>query len=127
VKKVFVVLALVLAVLLFGCTQQYSSSQQDSSSFLTSPLKVGSGGFTTTQKNAIDLCVASCSSAIANHTDLINGPCLGVIQDDWVCDVAHSPRQAVDNLLENQCADYRTGNAHHFVEVDENCNVITVR
>ena len=30
--------------------------------------------------------------------------------------VAHSPREAVDDLPENQCADFR-GGAHHFVEV----------
>jgi hypothetical protein len=42
----------------------------------------------------------------------------------WVCDVAHSPREAIDNQPENQCSAYREGKATHFVEVDLNCNLI---
>ena len=41
-----------------------------------------------------------------------------------VCDVAHSPREAVDDLPENQCADFREGRAHHFVEVTPDCRFI---
>ena len=33
-------------------------------------------------------------------------------------DVAHDPRQAVDDDPANQCAAYRSGEAHHFVELD---------
>ncbi len=44
---------------------------------------------------------------------------------DWVCDIAHSPRQSeIDDLPENQCSAYREGRAKHFVEVDMNCNLI---
>ncbi len=61
--------------------------------------------------------------------DLSSGPCLSDDNpswnvSDWVCDVAHSPRQSVDNLVENQCSAYREGLAKHFVEVDTNCNLI---
>ena len=61
--------------------------------------------------------------------DLSDGPCLsekttGWNIDDWVCDVAHSPRTAVDNLPENQCKDFREGRAHHFVEVGPDCEFI---
>lgn len=62
-----------------------------------------------------------------------NGPCLaeagqkGLVTDwsyykNWVCDVAHEPRQPVDDLPENQCASFGPG--RHFVEVDMGCNVI---
>ena len=55
------------------------------------------------------------------------GPCLSnKIIPDWVCDIAHSPRQDVDNDPANQCEAFRTGQAHHFVELDGNCNVIKV-
>ena len=43
---------------------------------------------------------------------------------DWCVDVAHDPRQPVDNLPENQCRSYREGKVHHFVELDPEGNVI---
>jgi hypothetical protein len=41
-----------------------------------------------------------------------------------VCDVAHSPRQEVDNNPHNQCQSYLIGQAHHFVEVTPECRLI---
>ncbi|MEW5955142.1 MAG: hypothetical protein AB1626_01225 [Candidatus Micrarchaeota archaeon] len=77
------------------------------------------------EQNARLACEQLCSQAKAAGTSLANGPCLGQLStqglSDWVCDVAHSPRQDVDNLVENQCAAYRSGAATHFVEVDEQC------
>ncbi len=67
------------------------------------------------------------NQAIAEKTDLSNGPCLGKIADDWVLDIAHLPRQPVDNLPENQCAEYREGRAHHFVEMSPRGEIITVQ
>lgn len=78
----------------------------------------------TTVKTVEDVCIEICNSA---KQDLTDGPCLGnPIPEfsDWVCDVAHSPRQDLDNLPENQCSVYRSGQAHHFVEVDPDCNLI---
>ena len=79
----------------------------------------------TTQNNEI---VARCIELCRSYPDsLENGPCLSNnIAPDWVCDVAHSPRQAVDNLPENQCSAFREGKAHHFIEVDENCELIKI-
>jgi hypothetical protein len=56
--------------------------------------------------------------AIAEGRDLADGPCLGVVLDNWVADVAHSPREEVDDRPENQCEAYRSGEAEHFVELD---------
>lgn len=50
--------------------------------------------------------------------DMSNGPCLGKIADDWVLDIAHNPRQPVDNKPQNQCQDFTEGKAHHFIELD---------
>ena len=77
-------------------------------------------------------CTLLCNAAKKNGIPLQNGPCLSDIYaaewnvPDWVCDVAHAPRQPVDNLPENQCTTFRDGKAHHFVEVDENCNIIRI-
>ncbi len=81
---------------------------------------------------AIDSCRTLCKFAKSEGLSLSNGPCLSDAYadrwdvPDWVCDVAHVPRQPVDNLPENQCTPFREGKAHHFVEVDENCQVIRV-
>jgi hypothetical protein len=58
------------------------------------------------------------AAAKAGGVDMSNGPCLGTVSPDWVADVAHDPRQAVDDDPANQCAAYRSGEAHHFVELD---------
>ncbi len=57
--------------------------------------------------------------------DLSNGPCLGTI-DDYVIDIAHNPRQEVDNLAENQCEAYRNGSAKNFIELDEQGEIIRI-
>jgi len=57
--------------------------------------------------------------------DLSDGPCLSnEVISGWVADIAHNPRQAVDNLPENQCSAYRDGTAKHFVEIDLEGNLI---
>jgi hypothetical protein len=56
--------------------------------------------------------------ARAAGVDMTRGPCLGVIQPGWVADVAHDPREDVDDEPANQCAAYRSGVADHFVELD---------
>lgn len=74
---------------------------------------------------AIQKCVNLCKEK--QDINMSNGPCLSNnITSDWVCDIAHNPRQDIDNLPENQCEAFRQGKAHHFVELDENCNIIRV-
>ncbi|MEM2874109.1 MAG: hypothetical protein QW063_01500 [Candidatus Nanoarchaeia archaeon] len=73
------------------------------------------------------LCIAACKEALDASVNLENGPCLldPIPQNpNWVCDVAHSPRQAVDNLPENQCSAFRNGTARHFIEVTPSCELI---
>jgi hypothetical protein len=78
-------------------------------------------------KTPTDLCTAKCRQALSNNVDLSSGPCLSnQITVDWVCDVAHNPRIETDNLLENRCEAFARGEAHHFVELNTECNVIQV-
>ncbi len=59
------------------------------------------------------------------EADLSSGPCLSnKVIPDWVADIAHNPRQSIDDLPENQCSAYRDGTAHHFVEIDPDGNLI---
>ena len=63
----------------------------------------------------------------AGDKDFLSGPCLAEeIIPDWSCDIAHEPRQEADDEHENQCASFRNGLTHHFVEVDGNCNTLQV-
>jgi len=99
---------LILLVLVSGCAQQGS---EDTEFF---------------KQAAIDACIDICNS-VKDTQDLSDGPCIGdpiPEHGGWVCDVAHDPRQPVDNLPENQCSAYKEGIAKRFVEVDENCNLI---
>jgi hypothetical protein len=76
------------------------------------------------QDGIVSSCTQLCRQEKNKGTDLSAGPCLSnSIAEDWVCDVAHSPREDVDNLPENQCSAFGK-TANHFVEVDVNCSLI---
>jgi hypothetical protein len=56
----------------------------------------------------------------AGRPDLDEGPCLSESLpglSDWAVDIAHDPRQPVDDRPANQCQSYREGRTHHFVEL----------
>jgi len=78
----------------------------------------------------VQTCIQACETALQENHDLSAGPCLldpETDNPDWVCDVAHQPRQSSDNLLENRCASFAAGRAHHFVEVTPACQLISSR
>jgi hypothetical protein len=94
-------LALLAAVLIAGCGA--GSPSQD------------------TRDRAVSAAMAAYRQAKADGTDLSRGPCIAEQLPglpDWVADVAHNPRQPVDDQPANQCKRYRNGQAHHFVELD---------
>ena len=62
------------------------------------------------------------NEAVSKNMDLSSGPCLGTIANDWVLDIAHLPRQPIDDLPQNQCQ-----NVHHFVEMSPKGEVIVVQ
>lgn len=68
------------------------------------------------------ICIEACKTAAI---PLENGPCLlnPIENTDWVCDVAHEPREAIDNQKENQCSEFGK-QASHFIEVNPNCELI---
>ncbi|MEM2822267.1 MAG: hypothetical protein QXE64_01605 [Candidatus Pacearchaeota archaeon] len=74
----------------------------------------------------LELCMAACLSALAKNQSLENGPCLldPIENSDWVCDIAHWPREQVDNLRENQCNAWHNGTAKHFIELTPECKFI---
>ena len=55
----------------------------------------------------------------AEQFDFSRGPCIAEdLMPNWVADVVHNPRTALDDLPENQCQAFAKGSAQHFVELD---------
>lgn len=74
---------------------------------------------------AVEAAKAAYEQAVAAGVDLSSGPCIGdPVIPGWVADVAHDPREAVDDDPANQCASYRSGESKHFVELDPDGNLI---
>lgn len=110
-----------------GCAEPANQATQQTVDTLTGIDKVQTG-----QKAVKDLAVAQCQTLwqqkFSLGEDLSSGPCLAdVITTDWSCDVAHSPRTAVDDQSANQCAAYRNGETHHFVELDTSGKLINAQ
>lgn len=72
-------------------------------------------------------CRQACYQALNEGKDLSEGPCLldPMPEDNnWVCDIAHDPRQPVDNEMQNQCDAWNNGTAKHFIELTPECEFI---
>ena len=77
---------------------------------------------------AIDAAKQAYTEAKAFGLDLTTGPCLGEsAETGWVFDVAHLPREPIDDLPENQCPQYLAGKIEHFVELDARGAVIRLK
>ncbi|MBN2102015.1 MAG: hypothetical protein JW716_04045 [Candidatus Aenigmarchaeota archaeon] len=109
-RIVFILLGVVMIALVFvaGCVESESA-----------------GNKAYSRDEALAACQELCKNSKAAGLDLSDGPCLSnQVVRDWVCDIAHNPRQNVDNVAENQCQSFLKQEAHHFIELDENCNFI---
>lgn len=72
------------------------------------------------RQRAIDAALEVYASEAAAGADFSAGPCIADELEDvpgWSADIAHDPRQEIDNQAENQCAAYRDGQTEHFVEL----------
>ncbi len=106
-----------------------STSSSNENSYNAAEIVTGAADIKIKEKADKDLAIAKAyelyRQAIVEGTDLSNGPCLSnKVIDDWVVDVAHDPRQAVDDEPANQCSAYRSGEAHHFVELNTSGELI---
>jgi hypothetical protein len=76
---------------------------------------------------AVDKAQAAYRQASVSGRSLSEGPCLAEELpglSDWVADISHDPRQPADDDPANQCQRYRSGQAHHFVELDDEGTLI---
>jgi len=125
-KNFFYSISLLLfcTLLLVGCGEKIKEAGEKAVEQVT-----GIGALEAKKEADKDIAIAKAKAIftqqIVQGTDLSNGPCISNnLMPDWVADVAHDPRQEVDNFPENQCAAYREGNAHHFVELDPSGSLI---
>jgi hypothetical protein len=86
----------------------------------------GGGPSESEEDAAIAAARQAYAEAVEQGVDMSNGPCLGVVMENWVADVAHEPREDIDDESGNQCEAYRRGDADHFVELDPDGTVIRV-
>jgi hypothetical protein len=84
----------------------------------------GCGGGDDASEGERDQAIAQAQEAYdqakTSGTNLADGPCIAEsLTDlpDWVVDIAHDPREDVDDDPANQCQRYRDGEASHFVEL----------
>jgi hypothetical protein len=96
-------------------------------------LVIGCGGGEPSQGDqdrAVAEAMKAYKEAKASGTNLSRGPCIAEELPglpDWVADVAHDPRQPIDDDPANQCRRFREGEAHHFVELDTSGALIRVQ
>jgi len=85
--------------------------------------------YVSNQSSLANECVSACQDALSENRSLDNGPCLldQMMDSDWVCDIAHSPRQETDNKAENQCSSFINQTSHHFIELSQDCVIITIK
>jgi hypothetical protein len=94
-------------------------------------LVIGCGGGDEASQSEQDKAVAEAQAAFKQAErsggNLSSGPCISESLpglSDWVADVAHDPRQDVDDDPDNQCQRYRDGEASHFVELSPDGELI---
>jgi hypothetical protein len=95
-----IAMAVVLTALLAGCGGASSASQSDKDKAIAAAKFLYAGK--------------------ASSLDLSKGPCLAESLpglSDWAVDIAHDPRQPVDDQPANQCQSHIDGQTHHFVEL----------
>lgn len=117
-KNKFVFIFLLFIFLASGCTEKKPLLEE---TFEPTDISV--------EEQAKAACIKECKNRLDSGINLSAGPCLSDndvnwMIEDWVCDIAHNPRKDIDDVIENQCNAYREEKAHHFVEIDPECNVI---
>jgi len=127
-KKALIIFAVFLfAVVVSACTK--STANKNTNGFTTTEIVTGIADVKIKEQADRNLAIAKAKELwrpkFQAGEDLSAGPCLtNEAIPDWVADIAHNPRQEVDDLPENQCSAYREGTMHHFVELDPNGNLI---
>lgn len=79
------------------------------------------------QQEAVNCAVEKYNQEKAKGVE-INSQCLDYLGacGDYSVDIVHVPRNAEDDLAENQCEAYRSGTVNHFIELDKEGEVVRI-
>jgi len=127
-KKILIATFVLCAVLLLsGCGEK--KTNDNSNSFTAAEVVTGTASIKIKDRADKDLAVGRAQELyrvmFIGGQDLSDGPCISnEVIPGWVADIAHNPRETVDELPQNQCSAYRDGTAKHFVELDPDGNLI---
>lgn len=127
-KKIFLILVVLALVLLIGFFVFVFAGKrkENSTSRATAPPNAQDVANRLVKDEALKNTLNLYTRARQEGVDFSNGPCLGIVAPDWVADITHNPRQPLDDEPENQCADFREGRVHHFIELDLDGKLIRV-
>lgn len=76
------------------------------------------------QQDAVS-CALSLYDAKKQEGMQFSSQCLGSC-NDYAVDVVRVPRNNEDNLVENQCLDYKEGKVSNFIELDKEGNIVRI-
>ncbi len=65
------------------------------------------------------------SEKFNNFSEEINSQCIGIC-GNYAVDIVHIPRTEQDDLIENQCEDYRDRKLNHFIELDKEGEIVRI-
>jgi len=135
IKKVVIILitiGLIAGTVVLVRSYINKTEDENSNTFTATEVVTGVAAVKIKQSADKDLAIAKAKELWRKkfyaEEDLSNGPCLSnEVVSGWVADIAHNPRQAVDDLVVNQCSAYVDGTVSHYVELDPNGNLITAQ
>ena len=104
----------------FGCSRQVAALAIVAALIAALAACGGDEAAPGERDRAVAAAIDAYRQASSAGVDLRTGPCIAERLpglEDWVADIAHDPRAAVDDESSNQCRRYRDGEASHFVEL----------
>ena len=103
------------------CSRQLPSPPASAPPCSATRRAAGCGGAGDEEREAVDAATRRLRAREGIGDDLDGGPCIAERLpglDDWVADIAHDPREDVDDDPANQCQRYRDGEAQPLRRAD---------
>ena len=80
--------------------------------------------YVTEQQDAVS-CALGLYDTEKNKGSEFNSQCLGTC-GDYAIEIVHVPRTNEDNLVENQCSDFRESKVSKFIELGADGNIVRI-
>ena len=93
--------------------------------FILLRVKKNDSGQVLSEQEAINCALEKFNNFMDSGAE-INSQCLGVCNGKYAVDIVHVPRSTEDNLVENQCEDFRNGIVSHFIELNKDGEVVRI-